>query len=89
LNGKLPPLEAALAIKAFAFGDHPAAADIPFDTLAAVESETDAIPLGERRDLWHPDVRVAEDRKHDQAQEWARPLVERACRQLLDAIPAG
>ena len=87
LAGDLAPLEAAVALNAYGHDDHPVEMDDPFSTFVLITSETDAIPLGNQRNLWHPDVRVAEDVKHDRAQEWARPLVETACRQILAALP--
>jgi hypothetical protein len=83
LDGELTPLAAAWALSRFESQDHPAEADEPLLALLAVASETDAIPLGERRRFWYPDVRPAEDAKHDRAQEWARPIVQAACRQLV------
>lgn len=83
LAGELTPLAAAWTLSQFESQDHPSAADEPLLALLAVASETDDIPLGERRRFWHPDVRSTEDAKHDRAQAWARPIVEKACLQLL------
>jgi len=86
LRGEIEPLEAALALNAYGKDDHPKAADEPFLTVEMIASETDAIPLGNRRSFWHPDVRTDEDKKHDNAQIWARPMMETACHQLLAAL---
>lgn len=89
LNGEARPVETAVAL----FGYHddsiePAALRDALLAFVAVASETDAIPLGDRRALWHPDVREAEDRKHDAAQAWAHPIVEQACLQIVAATEA-
>jgi hypothetical protein len=86
LAGEIEPLEAALALDAWSEIGKDADIRRPFLTICAITSETDAIPLGERRNLWHPDVRAAEDAKHDRAQEWARPLLTEACHDLLAAL---
>jgi len=83
LAGELTPLAAAWVLSHFESQDHPAEAVEPLLALLTVASETDDIPLAERRQFWHSDVRQAEDEKHDRAQAWARPLVEKACLQLL------
>src|SRR5579862_4736584 len=78
LDGGMNPIEAAIALD----GYRDALSMIPdavLDVFLAISSETDAILLGESRKLWHPDVRAAQDLKHDRAQAWARPLVDKAC----------
>jgi hypothetical protein len=87
LRGDTPPLETALALSPFYQLEHRADLEKPLQAFVAVASETDAIPLGERRTLWHPNVKALEDAKHDRAQDWARSIVARACEQLLAAIP--
>lgn len=85
LEGRLPPLEAAWALAAFED-------EVPYElkscltAMVAVESETDDIPLGGRWELWHPDVRATEDRKHDAAQAWAEPIVRESCERLVAAL---
>jgi hypothetical protein len=86
LEGGLRPIEAALELEGFRDALPSVSASI-FDTFLVISSETDDILLGDRRALWHPDVRAAEDAKHDQAQEWARPLMDEACALLLSALP--
>jgi hypothetical protein len=55
-------------------------------TMVGVASETDDIPLGHRRELWHPDVRALEDQKHDEAQAWAEPMVRITCERLVGGL---
>ncbi|OHB30104.1 MAG: hypothetical protein A2790_05020 [Phenylobacterium sp. RIFCSPHIGHO2_01_FULL_69_31] len=85
LQGRLLPLEAAWALVAFE-GEAPDDLRRFLTPMVGVTSETDDIPLGHRRELWHPDVRPTEDQKHDEAQVWAEPLVREACKRLFEAL---
>jgi len=84
LDGKIPPIETAIAL-----GRHhddavePAPLREALLAFVTVASETDVIPVGDRRAFWHLDAREKEDLKHDEAQAWARPIVEEACQQIL------
>jgi hypothetical protein len=85
LEGRLLPLEAALALA-------PHENEVPqhlracMTDMVAVASETDDIPLGERREFWRPDVRAREDQKHDKAQAWAEPIVRKTCKRLVHEL---
>ena len=80
LEGRLLPLEAA--------SEDEAPDDLRrlLTPMVGVTSETDDIPLGHRRELWHPDVRASEDQKHDEAQAWAEPTVRDACERLVETL---
>ncbi|MBO9558449.1 MAG: hypothetical protein J7515_07665 [Caulobacter sp.] len=89
LDGEALPIETAVAL--FSYHDDnlkPKALREAFLSFVVVASETDAIPLGDRRAFWHPDVRAKEDLRHDNAQTWARPIVEAACIEILTATTA-
>ena len=88
LDGEIPPIETAIALCRYQDDDQIGPLHEALLTFVAVASETDAIPVGDRRAFWHPDVREKEDLKHGQAQAWARPLVEDACRQILATTSA-
>ncbi|WP_369059804.1 hypothetical protein ABOZ73_00340 [Caulobacter sp. 73W] len=81
LEGRISPLEAAIALAPFEDDVAPELRECIAD-MVLVSSETDAIPVGSRRDLWHPDVRAREDEKHDSAQAWAEPMVRATCQRL-------
>ncbi|TAL12656.1 MAG: hypothetical protein EPO02_00955 [Nitrospirae bacterium] len=85
LEGRLLPLETAWALAAFE-DDAPDDLRSLLTPMVGVASETDDIPLGHRRELWHPEVRASEDRKHDEAQAWAEPTVRHACERLVEAL---
>jgi len=87
LAGESLPLESALTVRALITDDCPL--EEARQIVTCVVSETDDILLDDRRQLWHADVRDAESDKHDRAQEWARPLIQQACEQLLAALREG
>ena len=74
------PLEAAWALAAF----EDEAPDDLRRLLTPMVGVT--IPLGHRRELWHPDVRASEGQKHDEAQAWAEPTVRDACERLVETL---
>ena len=80
LEGRLLPLEAAWALAAF----EDEAPDDLRRLLTPMVGVT--IPLGHRRELWHPDVRASEGQKHDEAQAWAEPTVRDACERLVETL---
>jgi hypothetical protein len=82
LDGRMLPLETASALATLEDGA-PGDLRALMTTMVAVASETDDIPLGARRELWHRDVRVREDQKHNEAQHRAEPMVREACEHLL------
>ena len=85
LEGRISALEAAVALAPFEDDVSPELRRHLTD-MVAIASETDTIPLGARRELWHPDVRAREDEKHDRAQAWAEPIVRETCRTLASAL---
>jgi hypothetical protein len=85
LEGRLLPLEAALALAPFE-DEVPDELRACLTAMVGVASETDNIQLGHRRALWHPDVRALENRKHDEAQAWAEPMVRETCERLAEAL---
>jgi hypothetical protein len=82
LRGERLPLETALEL-AKNEDDAPSSIQQALTDCVMVASETDAIPLGERRAFWHADVRNQEDQRHDEAQAWAAPIVRQACEDLI------
>jgi hypothetical protein len=85
IEGRASALETAIALAPFE-DEVPTELRGYLTEMVGVASETDAIPLGARRELWHPDVRAREDEKHDRAQVWAEPVVRAACEGLLAAL---
>lgn len=52
-------------------------------TFVAVDSETDALPIGPTREMWHPTTIDSEDKKVEQAELMYRESVNRACEEVL------
>jgi len=86
LQGEMLPLETALELYSHLSDDLPGDLQEVLLSITFVVSETDAIYLGERRQLWHPDVKAKEDRKHDEAQTRFAPIVRDACEQLVKLL---
>lgn len=85
LDGRRSALEAAVALAPFEDAVAPELRGYLTD-MVTVASETDEIPFGARRDLWHPDVRAGEDEKHDRAEAWAESMVRKTCEKLASAL---
>lgn len=82
LSVRLQVIEAAWAIYPFVdsvpelFGED-------WRIFSAVRSETDHLPLGELRELWHPDVLPVKDAEFARCQERWREQVRAACERIL------
>lgn len=48
-----------------------------------VDSETDALPIGPVRDMWHPSTAEIEDQKVKDAEELYREDIRKACGQVV------
>jgi hypothetical protein len=60
--------------------------DEVFKILSAVDSETDALPVGEARKSWSSHALAGEDAKILNAEALYREMVANACRKLLEAL---
>lgn len=52
-------------------------------TFVAVDSETDTLPIGRIREMWHPSTIVIEDQKIEKAESMYRGTVNSACEKIL------
>jgi len=57
--------------------------DEPFVAFVAIDSETDAVPVGRFRELWQPDAKVRFKEEWSQAEDYAQSLGEPACRAVI------
>lgn len=55
-------------------------------TFVAVDSETDALPIGQIREMWHPSTVHAEDEKVRQAELTYHAAVNDACEAVLQIL---
>ena len=58
----------------------------PLVTFVAIDSETDAVPMGQVRDLWHPDAVAKHEKKWSQSEAWAKQVGEPACPEALKLL---
>lgn len=58
----------------------------PFVAFVAIVSETDAVPVGSVRDLWHPKAVAKHDDDWAKAEVWAKQHGEPACREALTLL---
>lgn len=83
LDGRTTVLEAVRELYPLAHTD--AIADEGDRTLViAIESETDALPVGEVRKLWAPDALEAKDAEIARAQELYRAQFLEACKRIAE-----
>jgi hypothetical protein len=61
----------------------------PFVAFVAIDSETDAVPIGKVRDLWHPDAVAKHTDEWCQSEAWAKQVGEPACREALALMRAA
>lgn len=64
----------------FELGEERSDLFLPF---VGVDSETDAFPLGEVRELWSPAALVREDEKRSRVEDHYRPFVLKASKELI------
>jgi hypothetical protein len=55
----------------------------------AIDSETDALPIGSVREMWHPSTAELEDRKVAQVEGRWRQRANQACHRILTLLGSG
>jgi hypothetical protein len=58
----------------------------PFVRFVAINSETDAVPVGKARDLWHPDSVENHAEAWSRSEARAKQIGEPACREALELL---
>jgi len=58
--------------------------DPDFDVFVVIVSETDALPVGEIRDLWKPEALVKLQPEIDRSEIWAKSVGTPGCQRLID-----
>ena len=84
LNGQLSYIEGARALWRLGPQARLPARDPDLTIFVGIDSETDAFPIGEVRDLWDRDALKRLQPDLDLAEKWASEYGERACRSLVD-----
>jgi hypothetical protein len=55
----------------------------PFIRFVAIDSQTDAVPIGKYRDQWHPEAQIKFETEWNEAENYARSVGEPACRETI------
>ena len=55
----------------------------PFVVFVAIDSETDAVPIGELREGWHPEAKIKLQPEWDEAENYAKTYGQSACREAI------
>ena len=55
----------------------------PFVTFVAIDSETDAVPIGAVREKWHPEAKLKLAAEWNDAERYAKLTGEPACREAI------
>jgi len=58
----------------------------PFVRFVAIASETDGVPIGDIRKLWHPEAVIKHTEEWARAESWAMEYGEAACSEALAII---
>lgn len=58
----------------------------PFVRFVAIASETDAVPIGDVRELWHPEAVIKHAEEWARAESWAMEYGKAACSEALAII---
>jgi hypothetical protein len=90
LAGQLPYIEGTRAICGMLSDARLAILEEPFVSFTAIDSETDAVPIGDVRERWHPDAKIKLAAEWERAELYAKSIGEPVCRAAiawLDAHP--
>lgn len=60
----------------------------PFVGFTAIDSETDAVPIGDIRERWHPEVKIRLAAEWEQAELYAQSISEPACKAAIEWLEA-
>jgi hypothetical protein len=85
LRGEIGVIVASRAISPLQRGVAPAWPELGevLMVFVAIDSETDALPIGAVREMWHPSTAALQDQKVADAEELFRSAAHEACRRIL------
>jgi hypothetical protein len=89
LAGSLSYIEGARKIKQVWYSSRLNEKDPDFLPFVGIDSETDALPLGEMRVHWQAGALKALQPEIDRMEDWARNFGEPHCRSLVDRFSRG
>ncbi|SDR15763.1 hypothetical protein SAMN05428982_3401 [Pseudoxanthomonas sp. CF385] len=88
LDGTFPVLEGCRLLSSLRWEAQVDQSDTDFDTFTAIDSETDALPIGEVRRNWDPEALQALEPEIRSATEWASSLALPACKAVVQRFGA-
>jgi hypothetical protein len=83
LSGDCSYIEGVRAMRGLFESGHVDQFEEPFVAFVAIDSETDAVPVGRFREQWHPDAQMRFAEAWGEAEAYARALGEPACRAAI------
>jgi len=84
LNGQLSFLIGSRRLASLRHDTNAAVNDADFSVFVAIDSETDAFPLGAVREHWDQDALVKLEPEIQKAELWATTVGADACKSLID-----
>jgi len=88
VNGEVGAVETCWALCGFIHGRKGVCDKSDVDLIVAVQSETDALPVGSLKDNWHPDFLPAKLEQLERYEAAVSSDVKDACRRLVVALEA-
>ncbi|MGY2735707.1 hypothetical protein [Sphingomonas sp. UYP23] len=88
LAGQLPYIEGVRAICEMLSDARLSNLEEPFVGFTAVDSETDAVPIGDVRERWHPEAKIKLAAEWERAELYAKSICEPACRAAIEWLEA-
>ena len=89
LAGRLSYIEGARTVNGWSNKSGYDTLSGPFVTFVAIDSETDAVPIGEVRERWAPDAVAKHIAEWEQSETWAKQYGEPACHEALALLAQG
>jgi len=86
LNGTVSCIEGSRIVNDFATAAGLDRYKEPFVRFLAIASETDAVPIGDVRKLWHPEAVIKHAEEWARAESWAMEYGKVACSEALAII---
>jgi hypothetical protein len=83
LTDKMGIIEGARRLVALSHGAE--MSDEDFMVFRAIDSETDALPVGESRNHWNEEALKAKDKEASDYEEEVREIARQACEQLINS----
>jgi hypothetical protein len=88
LDGSLPYIEGSQTIARLRFDADVDESDPDILPFVGVDSETESLPIGDKRKLWSAANRKRLQPRIDEAERWAKGILESHCRNFIQRFGA-